>query len=260
MKLALISDPHFDHIRDRAIRGDFKRAIRAANVDAIVITGDIAEASTLANAVGKVRNDPGLPVYYILGNHDFYGGSIAEVRAIARRLGGWLGDPNGVPYDLGSGACLVGVDGWYDFRAGRCERTRIAMNDWWRIQDFATLSAGAIVAASRALAEQSAELATTKLQAAVQAGYTRILLATHVPPFVECATHEGQPSDADWAPIMTNVTLGDALYAFATEHPDVHLDVLAGHTHDRCDRMVAPNLRVRVGRAEYGRAFFEVIG
>jgi len=259
MKLALISDPHFDHIRDRAIRGEFKRALRSSGVDAIVMTGDIAEAGTLANAVGKVRNDPGLPVYYVLGNHDLYGGAIAEVHAIARRLGGWLGDPDGGPFDLGSRTCLVGVDGWYDFRAGRAERTRIAMNDWHRIHDFMPLSAGGIVAASRLLAEQSAELATKKLQAAVQAGYTRILLTTHVPPFVECATHEGQVSDPDWAPIMTNITLGDALFAFATENPDVHLDVLCGHTHDRCDRLVAPNLRVRVGRAEYGRAFFEVV-
>jgi hypothetical protein len=202
----------------------------------------------------------GLPAWFVLGNHDLYGGSIAEVRRTARKVGHWLGDDDSALVRLTGGACLTGVDGWYDFRAGRCERTRIAMNDWYQIHDFVPLSAGGIVAASRALAEQSAELATKKLLAAVQAGYKRILLATHVPPFVECATHEGQPSDPDWAPIMTNVTLGDALYAFATEHPDVHLDVLAGHTHDRCDRMVAPNLRVRVGRAEYGRAFFEVIG
>lgn len=259
MKLALISDPHFDHIRDRAIRGDFKRALRASGADAVVMTGDIAEAATFAKAVRNVGDDADLPVYYVLGNHDLYGGSIAEVHRAAWLAGHWLGAAEVDPVDLGAGRCLIGVDGWYDFRAGRCERTRIAMNDWYQIHDFLPLSAGAIVAASRALAEQSAELATKKLQAAVQAGYTRILLATHVPPFVECATHEGQPSDADWAPIMVNVTLGDALYAFATENPDITLDVLCGHTHDRCDRMVAPNLRVRVGRAEYGRVFFEVV-
>lgn len=259
MRLALIPDPHFDHIRDRAIRGDFKRAIRAANVDAIVMTGDIAEAGTFYNAVRNIGLDTDLPVFFVLGNHDFYGGSIAEVHRTARKVGYWLGDDDSIPVHLTGHTCLVGADGWYDFRVGRCENTRIAMNDWYRIHDFMPLSAGAIVAASRALAEQSAELATRKLQAAVQAGYTRILLATHVPPFVECATHEGQPSDPDWAPIMTNIALGDALFVFATENPDVHVDVLAGHTHDRCVRMVAPNLRVRVGRAEYGRAFFEVI-
>lgn len=259
MRLAHITDPHFDHIRDRAARGDFKRAIRAAKVDAVVMTGDIAEAGTFYNAVRNLRQDTSAPTFFVLGNHDLYGSNIAEVHAIARRLEGWLGDPGKDPADLGSATCLIGVDGWYDFRAGRCENTRIAMNDWYQIHDFMPLSAGAIVAASRALAEQSAELATKKLQAAVQAGYKRIVLATHVPPFVECATHQGQPSDADWAPIMTNVTLGDALFAFATENPDVHVDVLCGHTHDRCDRMVAPNLRVRVGRAEYGRLFFEVV-
>lgn len=259
MTLAIISDPHFDHIRDRAIRGDFKRAIRAADVDAIVMTGDIAEAGTLYSAVRNIGLDTGLPVFFVLGNHDLYGGTIADVRRTARKVGYWLGDDDSIPVHITDHTCLLGVDGWYDFRVGRCENTRIAMNDWYKIHDFMPLSAGAIVAASRALAEQSAELATKKLEAAVQAGYTRILLATHVPPFVECATHEGQPSDPDWAPIMTNIALGDALFAFATENPDVHLDVLAGHTHDRCDRMVAPNLRVRVGRAEYGRAFFEVI-
>lgn len=259
MTIALISDPHFDHIRDRAIRGDFNRAIRAAKVDLVVITGDIAEAPTVAKYVRGLDRDTGVPVVFVYGNHDFYGSSIAEVHRESARVGGWLGDPKATPTRLTETTGLIGVDGWYDFRAGRCERTRIAMNDWWRIQDFALLSAGGIVAASRLLAEQSAELATKKLKAAVQAGYTRILLATHVPPFLECATHEGQVSEPDWAPIMTNIALGDALFAFATENPNVSLDVLCGHTHDRCDRMVAPNLRVRVGRAEYGRAFFEVI-
>lgn len=259
MRLALISDPHFDHIRDRVIRGDFKRALRSSGVDAIVMTGDIAEAGTLDGAMRWLFENVGLPVWFVLGNHDFYGASIAETHTKARRFERWLGNPGLMWRGIDSTTCITGVDGWYDFRAGRCERTRIAMNDWYKIHDFMPLSAGAIVAASRLLAEQSAELATKKLQAAVLAGYTRIFLATHVPPFVECATHEGQPSDADWASIMVNVTLGDALYAFAVENLDVHVDVLCGHTHDRCDRMVAPNLRVRVGRAEYGRAFFEVI-
>lgn len=259
MTLAWISDPHFDHIRDRAITGDLRRALQAANVEAIVMTGDIAESATFGKCVDRLKEGTGLPVWFVLGNHDFYGSSIAETHVRAGRFGRWLGKPECAWRGLDATTCLVGVDGWYDFRTGRGERTGIAMNDWYQIHDFLPLSAGAIVAASRALAEQSAELATKKLQAAVQAGYTRIILATHVPPFVECATHRGQPSDPNWAPIMTNVALGDALYAFAVENPDVHLDVLCGHTHDRCDRMVAPNIRVRVGRAEYGKAFFEVV-
>lgn len=261
MKLALISDPHFDHCQGRHTRGEFNRALRAAAVDLVVITGDIDEGGRASIRCRELGQYLDVPVVFVHGNHDFYGTSLTACRerSVSASWNGWLGMPLANPRDLGSGACLVGVDGWYDFRAGRAERTRIAMNDWYQIHDFMPLSAGGIVAASRLLAEQSAELATRKLQEAVQAGYTRIILATHVPPFVECATHEGQPSDADWAAIMVNVTLGDALFAFATEHPDVHLDVLCGHTHDRCDRMVAPNLRVRVGRAEYGRAFFEVV-
>ena len=258
MILAWLTDPHFDHIRNERDVWALEDRIRTADVGAIVITGDVAEALTFAGYVTALGTMARRVVYYVLGNHDFYGGSIAETRREASKAGAWLGAC--APVDLGNGACLLGVDGWYDFRAGRGADTRIAMNDWHHIHDFASLNRSAIVAASRALAEQSAELATRKLQAAVQAGYTRILLATHVPPFAEASRHDGKPSDPDWAAVMVNQVLGDTLFAFATEHPEVSVEVLCGHTHEAWDGRLAENLRVRVGRADYGRAFFEVVG
>jgi hypothetical protein len=59
----------------------FVAAIREAEPEALFLTGDIAMANTVETLLQRVRAAIAVPVLFVLGNHDFYRGSVTEVRA-----------------------------------------------------------------------------------------------------------------------------------------------------------------------------------
>ena len=48
--------------------------------DALVVTGDIAESPTLSSALTSLATLTERPVYFVLGNHDFYRGTVVDTR------------------------------------------------------------------------------------------------------------------------------------------------------------------------------------
>jgi 3',5'-cyclic-AMP phosphodiesterase len=59
------------------------RAVRAAGVDAILLVGDVGEVTGVATDREGLDAGLGLPIDFVLGNHDFYRGRIARTRARA---------------------------------------------------------------------------------------------------------------------------------------------------------------------------------
>ena len=58
----------------------------AAGPDGVVLSGDLSSAPTLIEHLELLAEHLALPCYVVLGNHDYYGGSIAGVRARMRAL------------------------------------------------------------------------------------------------------------------------------------------------------------------------------
>ncbi len=79
MKLGWLSDIHLDHT-DRATRATFLQSIARTPVDAWLLGGDIGTASTVSDDLEAIAGTVTQPVYFTLGNHDFYRGSLASVR------------------------------------------------------------------------------------------------------------------------------------------------------------------------------------
>ena len=52
----------------------------------MLITGDIANARTVTGWLERIDDAWERPIYFVLGNHDFYGGSIVGVRASVTAL------------------------------------------------------------------------------------------------------------------------------------------------------------------------------
>jgi 3',5'-cyclic-AMP phosphodiesterase len=73
-----------------------------------------------------------VPIYFVLGNQDFYGGSIAAVReAVARKAAAsrwlhWLPESGVIP--LTANTALVGHDSWADGRLGDFFRSEVMLN------------------------------------------------------------------------------------------------------------------------------------
>ena len=80
MRLAWATDIHLDHANEAA-RRKFCESVNE-QADAVVIAGDIAESRILGASLTMLADLIVRPVYFILGNHDFYRGSVTSTRRV----------------------------------------------------------------------------------------------------------------------------------------------------------------------------------
>lgn len=250
-RLAWATDIHLNFASDEVAQGLLDSL---AEADAALLTGDLAEAHDVSRWLARLAARTGKPVYFVLGNHDYYFGSIPEVREQIRAL--TAQDPRlcylsaaGV-IQLTDAVALVGHDGWGDARYGDFLRTRVRLNDHRLIQELTALPRTALQARLNALGDEAAAHLRAVLPAAL-ARCPTVLVATHVPPFVEACWHEGRTSDWDWQADFTCKAVGDALLEAAEAWPQRQIQVLCGHTHGEGEAQIRPNLRVSTGGAVY---------
>lgn len=254
-RLAWATDIHLNFITASEVAEFCERIVRAS-CDALVITGDIAEGTSVAEYLQMLVAHIPMPIYFVLGNHDFYGTSISEVRAVVTRLSQTIPNLHYLPtvgvVSLNERTALVGCDGWGDLQHGKGFASRVEMSDHYLIRDLASLSPVRRFARLRALGEEEAARVRATLPQALRE-FSHVILATHVPPFRETCWHRGRISDDDWLPHFTCKAVGDALLEIMKEHPHAKLTVLCGHTHGAGVTKVLPNLKVLTGGARYGR-------
>ena len=82
MKLIWLSDIHLEFPTDKVVR-TFIARVAGEKPDAILITGDISNAVRIEYHLGLLATLP-CPIYFVLGNHDFYEGSFASVEATVK--------------------------------------------------------------------------------------------------------------------------------------------------------------------------------
>src|SRR5438067_1530937 len=85
MKLAWITDPHFNFVQDDEVEA-FCRSVAEGKPDAVLLGGDIGEAPNVCVYLNTLEALLDCPIYFVLGNHDFYRDSIRTVRANVERL------------------------------------------------------------------------------------------------------------------------------------------------------------------------------
>ncbi len=85
MKLTWISDIHLEFLTCPKARRFLSEADRGFP-DPVLITGDITTAPELPYHLQVMALDMRSPFYFVLGSHDFYHGSFAEVDAVVRRI------------------------------------------------------------------------------------------------------------------------------------------------------------------------------
>jgi 3',5'-cyclic AMP phosphodiesterase CpdA len=253
--LAWCTDIHLDFLQDAEVEA-FCREIARADPAALLLSGDISVAPSLTQHLLGLEKHLQRPIYFVLGNHDYYGGSIAGVRERVQRLCRdspwlhWLPAAGVVPLNRDTG--LLGHDGWGDGRLGAGIRSRVLMTDFYCIEDLASLSTPELFQKLAALGDEAAAYLRGALREGLER-FPRLILLTHVPPFRESCWHEGRISDDDFLPHFTCRAVGDVLRELMQARPDRDLTVLCGHTHGRGYAEILPNLRVWTGGAEYGK-------
>ena len=75
MRLGWMSDIHLNFLDEEGLRSFFFD-LSSYQVDGWLISGDIGESSNVINFLGLLASASDCPVYFVLGNHDFYGSSL----------------------------------------------------------------------------------------------------------------------------------------------------------------------------------------
>ena len=257
-RLAWLTDIHLNFLPFQGISLEaFVENLNTTEADAFCISGDIGEAPSIIHYLEFLALHISRPIYFVLGNHDFYRGSISEVRARVKNL--CSQHPNLVylshaaVIELTPEIGFVGHDGWADLQFGDFMNTTIWLNDHVLIYELAVagLSKSVLRPIATALGNEAANHFKRNLPIALEK-YQHVFVLTHVPPFKEACWHEGRISDDNWLPHFTCKAVGDVLREVMLAHPDYQLTVLCGHTHGQGAAQILPNLRVLTGGAEYG--------
>lgn len=270
MRLAWATDIHLDFLADEQVRA-FAASLVADRPDAVILSGDLSHAEQLEHHLRLLASATACPIYFVLGNHDYYGSGVAAVRQAVAEICArkprlrWL--PACGVVQLSERTAMIGVDGWADARLGDPEHTPVFLNDFIHIEELAAtldpaalhdrsrlrgVDRRALHAELRARGDAEAKLCAQLMSAAL-ASHAELLVVTHVPPFAEACWHEGQQSDANWLPYFSCAAVGEVLRAQARAHPDRQITVVCGHTHGAGEAQIEANLRVLTGAAEYRR-------
>ena len=268
MHLAWCTDIHLDFIDDpgeAAIRRHFSRLFAREVVDGLIVSGDVSLSQSVTRHLSALSQTLRIPIYFVLGNHDFYGGSFDSVRSGVTATSD--SDPHLVyltnedVVSLTPTVALVGHDGWYDAAAGRPGGSMM-MNDWVKISDYrdvvlrpvpggATILIDEVIRLSREFADAATREVIRKAELAAES-HRNVLVVTHVPPFPQVHVDNPKTSSPETMPWYTSHVLGTALLGLAARRPDTRFEVFCGHTHGLRDVRVAPNLVCHVGGSKYG--------
>jgi predicted phosphohydrolase len=262
MKLAWCTDTHFD-IYDESLNVPLRMgaALREAGNDGIVISGDISQSHLLKEHLSALTTGFGSNnVYYVLGNHDVWGSDSGEFRKniIPNGYPGrYLSEQD--PIKLTSDTYITGFDGWYDARYGDYTRTQFLMNDWYRIGEICgdfiagNGSRESVIPICRRIADKLASSVPGRI-AKIAKTAKRVIIATHIPPFVQNSNHRGNPSDAGSLPWYSSKASGDMLLDVFRKYPSIEFTVVCGHSHSHAKYSPTKNSEVITGFAEYRRA------
>ena len=250
MKLTWLTDIHLNFL-DYDVRKAFYKNIIETQCDAVLISGDIAEATNVIQFLNEMVNAIQKPIYFVLGNHDYYRGTIDDVHekmlALTQKENylHWL--PVSGLISLTDDVFLVGQDGWADGRLGDYQNSNIKLNDERMIGDLfqaSILGKQHVLQKMQQLADLDAENLQSDLKKAVKKNPKKIIVVTHIPPFKEACFHKGKISDDNWLPYFSSNATGDVLTKIARENSHIEFLVLCGHTHSEANYQPFENLIV----------------
>jgi len=264
MKLVWLTDIHLNFLK-KENRIDLYREIIATYTDGVVISGDIAEATSIELILKEMASAIAKPIYFVLGNHDYYMGSIDYVRSKMCSLTKdepflfWL--PASGPQKLIDNTVLVGHDCFADGRYGHYANSPIVLNDSRMIVELlqsSTLGKYQLLKKMQQLADQDAKELQKSIEDAVSAYHPKkVIILIHVPPFKEVCMHEGKISNDDYLPFFSSKITGEILVHAAQSYPEIEFLALCGHTHSKGLFKPCPNLVVKAGASEYGKPMIQ---
>jgi len=258
MKLGVASDLHLNFLKPTK-QVAFLNKVDKEKYDALLLPGDISDANGLMLSL-NLLDTLNIPVYFVLGNHDFYHASIEFIRLKAIECCKasknliYLSDSKDTDYLDKYVVPIIGHDGWYDGGFGDYKKSRFELNDFNLIGEFI----GKDKWQRFELMENLALEGTFHLQRHLEELLLRkkflkhIIILTHVPPFEECCVTRYNENPEHSIPFYCSKVIGETIKEYSDANKDVEFNVFCGHTHREWSGGITDNLTVHVSNAEYG--------
>jgi predicted MPP superfamily phosphohydrolase len=251
--IAWATDTHFEIATDK----QFKKFIDSAReYDALIITGDIAQATSWQHYMHKVAKKLApMPVFFILGNHDIYFSDLVSEhdKLLSITIDNLHPLTIMPPYIINDEIAIVGHQNWWD--GGYSEEKTGLLDRTFMFQDYSLIenlkyfvNQEQRFICLKGMSEAATTIIIEKLTLAFEK-VDRVILAVHVPPFKENCTHFGLPMTNNFLSHFSSKILGDALYFLMRSMPNKKLVVLSGHTHEETLYSPLPNLTSRTSKA-----------
>lgn len=266
MRAVWLTDLHLVFLRDPdsgvfdAEYFTFVKSVCDLDPDVVFITGDIGEAPETIGFLSGLDAEWKCPIYFVLGNHDYYRSSIAEMRRVVTNK--FCSDPR-LTFLTAAGVVkltdevgLVGHDGWPDGRDGDygCDGKQDFFNDFKYIEEL-KVTRGDVDYERWPTLKRLADEAATHLEDALGHAvgqFQHVYVLTHFPPFREVAFLKGRMVDSHQSSRCVSKAVGDVILRFAEGNPDTRFTVLCGHMHSKATYEPRENLVVFSGSATYG--------
>lgn len=233
----------------------FIRNIIKEKPKGIFLTGDISNGLTTAFNLKLLAKFIDCPIYFVLGNHDYYFSSIydthAKIKKICEKYKNliWLTESDVI--SLTDEVALIGTEGWYDASIGKPQYLRYTL-DRLLISDFRKIPLlSEKIQMFKDLASNSCTILSNKLHKALEQGYKSIYILTHFPPWKEATRDEGTIMEPFWLPYNVNLRLGKTIEDIMVDHKKRNVTVLSGHTHTDSWIHVSRNIECKVNKAKY---------
>lgn len=247
------SDIHLNFL-EKQHRLDFYKELKQAEEHKILITGDIAESHNLGTILSEMKAHTGKKIYFVAGNHDYYGSSINKMKKQMSTYKCATYLPKRFGYKLSSTAWLTGADGWGDCRNGDVERSNLRMADWVYVDELrenSKMGQTPPIETLQKYADADAERMCKNVIKCIERGAKKVIMASHVPPFEEACLYAGKKSTPDGLPFFSSQIFGVSILPIVEAHPDVEFIWLSGHTHSGCTVRKRKNFTVKVAEAQY---------
>ena len=232
----------------------FIYSINKEKPSAVFLTGDISNGPFLITHLKMMAKFIECPIYFILGNHDYFFSSFEEqhikIKALCKEYPNLIWLTNSDAVRLNDEVALIGTEGWYDAEMGN-PKYLTATLDWILIKELREIkSTKDRVEYFRMLADKSADIIFEKLEKALEQDYKTVYILTHMPPFKEATRDEGTMLADFWLPYNVNLRLGKKIEEIMATRKKRNVVVLAGHTHHPEYIRVSRNIHCQVGASK----------
>lgn len=237
-----LTDLHFNFIPSFKSE-DFLYLLQHKKPEGIIISGDIAANNRTFYYLNLIKSYVNAPIYFVLGNHDFYGSSFEDMKKNASNLGeGFHYLTNEDVLELNPMVGLVGDDGWYDARWRDPITNIVFLADFLRINNFFFLSQQEKLALCREMALVSVQNVRKKLSKAFKK-YDKVYFVTHFPPWPD----NSSIFSTFWRPYNSSKIMADMLLDLMKDLNNKDLIILSGHNHKYRDERITSNIRLKTG-------------